>query len=202
MSTLTLLPLIRVSDGVETYEDWQLSYAFFLDDGGTPVPLSGLSFTLSVGGFATLSTSGGQIVVTGPTDNLLVITALATQKASWPQGVFPITLTATDGSATRDLFASSTLSIGSGQVASISLLVAPNSIPRSVAAAVPAALAAALQALQPTELAAGIAGLTSPQLAILTQALFGALPVQSGSSAPVPSGQAFINSSGYVVIAQ
>ncbi len=202
MSTLTLLPLIRVSDGVQTDEDWQLSIAFYLDDGVTPVPLSGLSFTLSVGVFATLSTSSGQIVVTGPTNNLLVITALATQKASWPQGVFPITLAATDGSATRDLFASSTLSIGSGQVASVSLLVAPDSIPRSVAAVIPAALAAALQALQPTALAAGLAGLTSPQLAVLTQSIFGALPVQSGSGAPVPSGQAFINSSGYVVIAQ
>ena len=202
MSTLTLLPLIRVSDGVQTDEDWQLSIAFYLDDGVTPVPLSGLNFTLSVGVFATLSTISGQIVVTGPNNNVLVITALATQKASWPQGVFPITLTATDGYATRDLFASSTLSTGSGQVASVSLLVAPDSIPRSVAAVIPAALAAALQALQPTALAAGLAGLTSPQLAVLTQSIFGALPVQSGSSAPGPSGQAFINSSGYVVIAQ
>jgi hypothetical protein len=202
MSTLTLLPLIRVSDGVQSDEDWQLSIAFYLDDEVTPVPLSGLSFSLSVGAFATLSTASGQIVVTGPNNNLLIITALASQKASWPQGVFPINLTATDASATRDLFASSTLSIGSGQIASVSLLVAPDNTPRSVAAAIPAALAAALQALQPTQLAAGLAGLTSLQLGVLTQALFGALPVQTGSSAPVPSGQAFINSSGYVVIAQ
>lgn len=202
MSTLTLLPLIRVSDGVQSDEDWQLSIAFYLDDGVTPVPLSGLSFTLSVGAFATLSTSSGQIVVSGPNDNLLVITVLASEKASWPQGVFPITLSATDASATRDLFASSTLSIGSAQVTRVSLLVAPDSIPRSVAAPIPAALAAALQALQPTELAAALAGLTTSQLGALTQALFGALPLQTGSSAPVPSGQAFINSSGYVVIAQ
>ena len=202
MSTLTLLPLIRVSDGVQSDEDWQLSIAFYLDDGVTPVPLSGLSFTLSVGSFATLSTSSGQIVVTGPNNNLLVITALAPEKAGWPQGVSPIALTATDGSSTRDLFASSTLSVGSGQIATVSLLVAPDNISRSVAAAIPAALAAALQALQPTELAAGLAGLTSPQLGVLTQALFAALPVQSGPSAPVSSGQAFINSSGYAVIAQ
>jgi hypothetical protein len=202
MSTLTLLPLIRVSDGVQSDEDWQLSIAFYLDDGITPVPLSGLSFTLSIGAFATLSTSSGQVAVTGPNNNLLVITALASEKASWPQGVFPITLTATDGSATRDLFASSTLSIGSAQVARVSLLVAPDSNPRSIAASIPAALAAALQALQPTALAAALAGLTSSQLGVLTQALFGAMPVQTGSSAPVPSGQAFVNSSGYVVIAQ
>jgi len=202
MSTLTLLPLIRVSDGVQSDEDWQLSIAFYLDDGATPVPLNGLSFTLSVGGFATLSSSGGQIIVSGPDDNLLVITAPAAEKATWPQGVFAITLTATDGSATRDLFASSTLSIGAAQVTRVSLIVAPDSIPRSVAAPIPAALAAALQALQPTELAAALAGLMNSQLGALTQALFAALPVQTGSNTPVPSGQAFINSSGYVVIAQ
>lgn len=202
MSTLTLLPLIRVSDGVQPTEDWQLSIAFYLDDGVTPVPLDGLSFTLSVGGFATLSSISGQIIVSGPNSNLLIITALAAERESWPQGVFPIILTATDGSAVRDLFAYSTLSIGAAQVARVSLIVAPDSTPRSVAAAIPAALAAALQALQPTELAGALAGLTNLQLGTLAQAIFGALPVQTGSSAPVPSGQAFINSSGYVVIAQ
>ena len=202
MSTLTLLPLIRVSDGVQSEEDWQLSIAFYLDDGVTPVPLSGLSFILSVGAFATLSTGGGQIVVSGPNDNVLVITALAAEKASWPQGVFAITLTATDGFATRDLFASSTLSIGSAQNARVSLVIAPDSIPHSVAAPIPAALVVALQAVQPTALAAALVGLTSSQLGALTQALLGALPAQTGSSAPVPGGQAFINSSGYVVIAQ
>lgn len=202
MSTLTLLPLIRVSDGVQPDEDWQLSIAFYLDDGVTPVPLTGLGFTLSVGAFATLSTSEGQIVVSGPSNNLLVITALSAEKASWPRGVFPISLTATDGAATRELFASSTLAIGSPQVARVSLIVAPDSNPRSVAAPIPAALAAALQALQPMELAAALAALTSSQLSALTQALFSALPVQTGSGAPVPTGQAFVNSSGYVVIAQ
>ena len=202
MSTLTLLPLIRVSDGIQSAEDWQLSIAFYLDDGVTPVPLDGLSFTLSVGGFATLSSTNGQIAVSAPNNNLLIITALAAERAGWPQGVFPITLTATDGSAVRDLFASSTLSIGAAQIARVSLIVAPDSTPRSVAAAIPAALAAALQALQPTELAGALAGLTNLQLGALARAIFGALPVQTGSSAPVPSGQAFINSSGYVVIAQ
>jgi hypothetical protein len=202
MSTLTLLPLIRVSDGVQSDEDWQLSIAFYLDDGVTPIALSGLSFTLSVGAFAALTTNDGQIAIAGPNDNLLVITALAAEKQNWPQGLFPITLTATDGSATRDLFASSTLSIGSPQVSRVSLIVAPDSIPRSIAAPVPAALSAALQALQPTELAAALTGLTSSQLNALAQALFSALAVQTGSSAPVPSGQAFVNSSGYVVVAQ
>jgi hypothetical protein len=202
MSTLTLLPLIRVADGVQFDEDWQLSIAFYLDDGVTPVPLSGLSFSLSVGAFAMLSTNAGQIAVSGPNGNLLVITVLAAEKENWPNGVFPITLTATDGSSTRDLFASSTLAIGSGQVARVSLIIAPDSIPRSIATPIPAALAAALQALQPTELAAALGSLTSSQLGALSQALFGALPTQTDAGAPVPSGQAFVNTSGYVVIAQ
>lgn len=202
MSNLTLLPLIRVSDGVQPDEDWQLSIAFYLDDGVTPVPLNGLTFTTIVGGFATLSTSGGDIVVSGPNDNVLVVTALAAETASWPPGVFPITLTVTDGVATRDIFASSTLAVGSAQVTRVSLIVAPDSIPRSIAAPIPAALAAALQALQPAALSTALASPTNTQLGALTQALFGALPVQSGANAPVSSGQAFVNSSGYVVIAQ
>jgi hypothetical protein len=37
---------------------------------------------------------------------------------------------------------------------------------------------------------------------LLTQALVAALPSQTGSSPPVPTGEAFVNISGYVVIAQ
>jgi hypothetical protein len=202
MSTLSLLPLIRVTDGVQTDEDWQICIAFYLDDGVTPIPLSGLAFSLSVGGFATLGTSGGQIVISGPSNNVLVVTALAAEKTSWPTGVYPITLSASDGVNTRDIFASSTLAIGSAQVARVGLLVTPDNIPRSIAAPISAALAAALQALQPQALASALTGLTETDLTGLAQALFGALPAQSGAGAPVAAGQAFINSSGYVVIAQ
>lgn len=202
MSTLTLLPLLRVADGVQVDEDWQLSIAFYLDDGVTPIALDGLAFTASIGGFATLSSSGGDIVVAGPSDNVLIVNVLAAAKASWPTGVFSLSLTATDGVSTRDLFASSTLAIGAAQVARVSLLVAPANLARSVAAPLPAALAAAFQALQPTALVGALADLSELQLAVLTQALIAALPVQTSSSPPVASGQAFINRSGYVVIAQ
>ncbi len=202
MSTLTLLPLVQVTDGVQIDEDWQLSIAYYLDDGVTPVPLTGLTFTLTVGAFATLSTGSGQIVVSGPSSNLLVITALAAAKASWPTGVYPISLSANDGTYTRDLFASSTLAIGAAQITRVTLIVAPDNLSQSVAAPLSAALAAALQALQPTALASALGGLATSDQSALAQALLSALPVQTGSGAPVASGQPFINTSGFVVIAQ
>ena len=201
MSTLSLLPLVRVSDGVQTDEDWSLSIAYFLDDGFTPISLAGLQFTLAVGDFATLSSAAGNLVVGGPSSNVLTISAPASVKASWPTGVWPIGLNATDGVFSRDLFASSTLTIGSGQIAQVALLVAPDPVPSAVASPVPAALAAALQALQPAALASALIALPGAELTALAQALFGALPVQTGASAPVAAGQAFINSSGYVVVA-
>ena len=202
MSTLTLLPLVRVADGVQPNEDWQLSIAFYLDDGVTPIDISSLTFTIQVGAFASLTSAGGQIAAAGPSNNVLVITALAPQTSTWPVGVSALSLAASDGVYTRDIFALSTLSVGSPQVARVSLLVAPDSATRSVAASVPAALAAAFQALQPAALAAALAALGDDELLNLTQAIFASLPVQTGSSAPVNVGQAFINSSGFVVIAQ
>ncbi len=202
MSTLTLLPLVRVADGVQPDEDWQLSLAFYLDDGVTPIDLTGLSFILTVDSLATLTTSGGEIVASGPSNNLLVVTALAASKSNWSTGLYSMSLAASDGLFTRDLFAYSTLTVGSPQVRHVSLLVAPDPIPRSIASPLPAALAAAFQALQPSAIAAALTGLSPSQLATLSQALFAALPIQTGPQAPVPSGQAFINSSGYVVIAQ
>ncbi|MDE3176678.1 MAG: hypothetical protein KGM15_11310 [Pseudomonadota bacterium] len=202
MSTLTLLPLVRVTDGVQPNEDWQLSIAYYLDDGVTPINLSGLTFTLNVDTFATLTSAGGGIVVTGPSNNLLVITALAAANSIWPSGLYSMSLTASDGLFTRELFAYSTLAVGSPQVQRVALLVAPDPIPRSIASPLPAALATAFQALQPSAISAALTGLSSSQLVTLSQALFASLPVQTGTQAPVASGQAFINSSGYVVIAQ
>ena len=202
MSTLSLLPLIKVTDGVQPGEDWQLSIAFYLDDGVTPVDLSGLTFSLSIGALATLSSASGQIVASGPLDNVLAITALAAETTNWPVAVYSLSLVASDGTYTRDIFALSTLAVGAGQVARVSMIVAPDNTPISLAAPIPSALSAAFQALQPAAIAAALATLPSSELSVLMQALVSSLPVESGSTAPVPSGQAFINSSGYMVIAQ
>lgn len=202
MSTLSLLPLVKVSDGVQPGEDWQLSIAFYLDDGVTPVDLSGLSFTLSIGALATLSSSNGQIVSSGPLANVLAITALATETMSWPTAIYSLSLVASDGIHTRDIFALSTLAVGAGQVARVSMIVAPDNTPISIAAAYPSALSAAFQALQPATIATALATLPSSELSALMQALVSSLATQSGPDAPVSSGQAFVNSSGYMVIAQ
>jgi hypothetical protein len=111
-------------------------------------------------------------------------------------------LSVTDGVYTRNLFALSTLAIGSPEVPNVSLLVAPDNTPTAIVSTLPAALAAAFQALQPAAIASAIANLSSSDLTPLIQALIGALPSQTGAGAPVPSGQAFVNDSGFVVIAQ
>jgi uncharacterized membrane protein len=202
MSTLSLLPLIKVSDGVQTGEDWQLSIAFYLDDGVTPIDISGLSFSLTVGSIATLTEGASQLVISGPSNNVLVITALAAQTATWPTAVYQISLVTTDGVNTRDIFAYSTLAVGAPQSARVTMIVAPDVVPISVAAPVSSALSAAFQALQPTAIASALASLSGSELSALMQALISSLATASGSTAPVTTGQAFINSSGYVVIAQ
>jgi len=202
MSNLTLLPLVRVADGVQIGEDWSLAIAFYLDDGVTPIPLDGLTFTLTVGALATLTSASGQISTSGPSNNVLVIACAASVTATWPAGIVDVSLAATDGVSTRDLFALSMLAVGAPQVARIALLVAPDTIPQALASPIPAALAQALQALQPASLVSALAALPSAQLLSLAQALVAALPLQGGTSPPVPTGEAFVNVSGYVVIAQ
>jgi hypothetical protein len=202
MTNLTLLPLVRLADGVQIGEDWSLAIAFYLDDGVTPIPLNGLTFTLMVGGLTILSSGSGQIMASGPSNNVLVISCAASITSGWSPRVVDLSLAATDGVSIRDLFALSTLAIGAPQVARITLLVAPDVIPQSLVSPLPAALAQAFQALQPSSLVATLAALPAAQLTALSQALVAALPSQTSAAPPVPTGEAFVNVSGYVVIAQ
>lgn len=202
MTNLTLLPLVRLADGVQIGEDWSLAIAFYLDDGVTPISLSGLSFTLVVSGLTTLSTGSGQIMASGPSNNVLAISCPASITSGWSPGIVDLSLVATDGVSTRDLFALSTLAIGAPQVARITLLVAPDAVPKSLVSPLPAALAQAFQLLQPSSLVAALVALPGSQLATLSQALLAALPPQTSAAPPVPTGGAFVNVSGYVVIAQ
>jgi hypothetical protein len=121
---------------------------------------------------------------------------------NWPVAVYSLSLVVSDGTYTRDIFALSTLAVGAGQVARVSMIVAPDNTPTSLAAAIPSALSAAFQALEPPAIATALATLPSSDLSALMQALVSSLATQSGATAPVAPGQAFVNSSGYVVIAQ
>ena len=203
MSTISLLPLVKVVDGVQPDEDWQLTLAYFLDDGATPVDISALTFSLRIGALATVSSASGQIAVSGPFENLLVITVLAATKASWPIG--PIrhrALRRAMETYSRDLFARSTLAVGGAQTPRVSLVVAPELGQRAIVAPVSAALAAAFQALQPSAIVAALASLAAEDLQTLAQALIQSLPVQTGAISPVPAGRPFVNFSGYVVVEQ
>jgi hypothetical protein len=56
--------------------------------------------------------------------------------------------------------------------------------------------------ISPAAMAALMALLPPDELQPLALALLASLPVQTGAGAPVPTGQPFINTSGFVVIAQ
>ena len=67
----------------------------------------------------------------------------------------------------------------------------------------PLSLSAAVAAVAPAAIVATLAGLTSAQLAPLAQALLASLPAYSGAgAAPVPTGEVFVDQSGFVVRAQ
>jgi hypothetical protein len=109
MSNILLLSLQQVIAGVEADEDFAPPpLQFFEADGVTPIDLTGIAFTARVGMFPPLTSSGGGIEVSG---NSLTFFAPAAAKA-WRTGRFPFTLLASDGTFTRDVFASSTLTVG------------------------------------------------------------------------------------------
>ena len=164
MSNIALLPLYEVHAGIQANEDWSMSLFVARPDGVTPIDLTGITFTATVGSYTPISVSGD---ATG----LVVIAASAAQKSAWADGYHPMTVLATASDGKRDLTARSFLTIGS---------------PRSVVAT-----------QLDTGSEASISNITSAVFASLA-----ALPsVQRGDAIPA-AGKAYINSSGYLVIAQ
>ena len=141
MSSIEALPLLTTITGVQTNEDFIYSLAFYYDDNITAIPLTGINFTASVGTIATLSTSNGAIVVSGTDDNILTITEYAASKTSWLAGSYPLTLLATDGTYTRDIFAQSQLVVGAPYITSVVPLNTGGNMPTAVATYLPPALA-------------------------------------------------------------
>jgi hypothetical protein len=117
MSNILLLSLQQVIASVETNEDFAPApLQFFEADGVTPIDLTGIEFTARVGMFPPLTSTGGGIEVSA---NSLTFFVPATAKV-WPTGRFNFSLLASDGTYTRDIFASSTLTVGQPAAFSVS----------------------------------------------------------------------------------
>lgn len=103
MSNLALLPQYRISQGVGSNEDWNLSLVVSFN--GAPIDLSGITFTANVGSF-------DPITANGDASGVVSFTRSAAQKASWLQGVYGLSIVATASDGTRALTARSSLTVG------------------------------------------------------------------------------------------
>ena len=140
------LPLLQASIGV-------IALGFYLSDGVTALSLAGISFMAGVTSLltattnATLSTAGGQIVVSGGSSNLLTITELAAAKAAWAHGAYALSLTASDGTFSKDVFVSSAVTVGAPSPLGVTVIRAAGVASVSVASPVPPIATAAVQAI-------------------------------------------------------
>jgi hypothetical protein len=144
MTSIESLPLLRVTQGVGIDEDFILALAFYLADGTTPLSLAGIAFvaTLSqTGASETLSTTGGEIAISGAASNILTFSVLAAVKASWKSGVYAFDLTAADGTYTKDVFLSSTLTVLEPSPANVNIVGSGGSMTSNVVVPIPPALA-------------------------------------------------------------
>ena len=137
------LPLLQANIGVGSDEDLVIALGFTMADGVTPLSLAGISFTAAVTSLLTgttiaiLSSEGGEIVVSGGSSNLLTITELAAAKAAWAVGAYALSLTASDGTFTKDVFVSSSVIVGAPSPLSVTIVRAAGVA--AVSAASPAA---------------------------------------------------------------
>ena len=182
MSNILLLGLQQAIASVQPSEDFAPpTLLFFEADGVTPISLDGIAFTAKIGSVATLTAVAG-LTVSGNALTFFV------PVNGWPTGKHDFTLLASDGTDTRDIFANSTLTVG--QPASFQVTPYGGASSGQMVAALSGATLLAL-----------ISSLTESQLSSLTQAIFAGLLQQTGSAAPVPTGQAFVDSSNFVVVA-
>jgi hypothetical protein len=148
-TSIESLPLLQANIGVGSDEDLVITLGFTMADGVTPLSLAGISFTTAVTSLLTgttiaiLSSEGGEIVVSGGSSNLLTITELAAAKAAWAVGAYALSLTASDGTFTKDVFVSSSVIVGAPSPLSVTVVRALGVVAVSAASpAVPVAPAA------------------------------------------------------------
>ena len=142
MSSIALLPLLRVNAGVQTDEDFALSIAFFLRDGVTPIDLSGIAFIASIGSLFVADTAQGFLAVSGSSLNVLSLNIHRRPQGCVANRHFRPALACQDGTAARDVFANSTLTVGAPALANVTVLMAAGGSPTAAASAVSPALAA------------------------------------------------------------
>jgi hypothetical protein len=146
------LPLLQANIGVGSDEDLVIALGFTMADGVTPLSLAGISFTAAATSLltgttiATLSSLGGEVVISGASSNFLTITELAAAKAAWGVGAYALTLTASDGTYTKDVFVSSSVIVGAPSPLSVTVVRAGGAAAVSAASAAQLVAPAAVQA--------------------------------------------------------
>ena len=185
------LPILKVLAGVQPDEDFAVTVSFAEPDGVTALPLTGITFDWTIGDFASgaATVSGGSVF----------ITVLAAQKEAWPTGRFRITLTATDGTYTQDVFSEhSQLLIGADRF----FTILSSSSPTAAAMAssiVASTLLAQIAALPDATLIAFFAGLSQAVRAAMFNSGLQAVPdLSQGGSLPA-SGNGAVDASGFVI---
>jgi hypothetical protein len=116
MSALGILPLLTLTYGVGSDEDFNIPLAFYLSDGVTPISLIGITFTASLvneaGTLASFPSSTASITTSGSASNILTLLVAAQNKQLWPDDNYELLLTGNDGINTRDILQGSTVVVG------------------------------------------------------------------------------------------
>lgn len=182
--------------GVQRNEDFAPpALAFYYADGVTPLSLVGVTFSAYVG------TNEVSTTVSGAGNNVLSLFAPNADMAGWFPGTYPLTLLATDGTEFHSLFAFSTVTVGAPVLDSVIMLGISGGVSTIVSPTSPV-LAELLTETEPAAMATALAGLSSAQLSALAQAIAAAYPRQTGTSAPVPTGETFVTIDGFLGVAQ
>jgi len=131
-SNAQILPLLSVAFGGMD-GDLLVKVTFFQEDGVTPLSLLGITFSGSIYStsqiMTALSSTGGspQISTSGTGNNVLSINVPAVQVDGWAPGQYAMSIDATDGTYTVDLFASALVVVGTA-IPSVASVVSQRSV--------------------------------------------------------------------------
>lgn len=138
MSNVALLPLIQAIGSIGPGEGLAFSYSFTAADGVTPLPLTGIAFTLAINTLAGEnmflgSTANGVLEISGDASSVLSCAVSSGVVGAWPTGAYRMTLIATDSVATKGIFVESLLVVGPTQIWSLTTIMPSGSTLTGVA---------------------------------------------------------------------